>query len=857
MFRANRAGWAYVPILVALLLSSFSSTAQLSQPDDVKISRVDIKHAGPVSISEEIIRANIRARAGDNYRAVTVDDDIRSLFSTRHFYDVRVTRERAEDGGMILTYVVQANPRLTDININGNAKLKTSDIKKKITSKIGESLDERKLFTDSRAIEELYQKKGYPRTEVKATSSVDEANGRGTVTFEIKESPKIKIERVEFVGASKVEQDKLRKLLKGTRRHWMWSWLTRGGFFRDDKFEEDKERLTSFYRERGYIDFDIKDVEIVNPTPRSMIVRIHLFEGRQYKVGQVTFEGTTMIPTNAVSADFKPGRAPKDPTERARWQEAAVLNRGFKMKQGDTFTTKGLSQNTEAVENFYDARGHIDVARGGNLRARRIPNVETGTMDINYQVDEGQKSLVEKIEIRGNTKTKDKVIRRELALYPGETFDMTRVKISKRRLEGLDYFSKVEAEPEATDAPGRKNLLVTVEEQDTSKFSFGAGFSSIDQLVAYTEVTMGNFDLFHPPTFNGGGQKFRAAIQLGTKRQDYVLAWTEPWFMDRKLRLDTELYHKRANYQSVGNLYDEVRTGVRAGLSKSLPRPVVLEQLMGAGELIGSVYYNIENAGILLNDDLHGNILVPGGAPGGGPFGGVGTLSPQNVPSAILDENGYTILSKIGSSLAYDTRNDTRLPNGGQVTTASAEIASSYLGGKRDFYKLELESSWFFPGLAKGHVLELGARSGVVDGLDGDSVPFYERFYLGGLQSLRGFRYRGISPREFDPNSGTFFSEPVGGGSYWAAYGEYSIPVFDTEGGAGVRLAAFYDVGSVGEQAYNFNVSEYSSNWGLGIRLNIPRLGPLRIDYGIPIKHDEFNRGSGRIQFSVGWQRPF
>ena len=837
------------------LIFGFNASAQTS--DETKISRVDIKHLGQFSISEEIIRANIRSRAGDIYRPVTVDDDIRSLYSTHHFYDVRVTKEQAEDGGMVLTFVIQPNPRLTDIKITGNSKIKESELKKKITSKIGEALDERKLFTDSRAIEELYQKKGYPRTEVNAKSSVDESAGRGTVTFEVKESPKIKIARVEFVGAKDFDQSKLRKQLKGTKRHWMWSWLTRSGIFKDDKFEEDKERLTAFYREKGYIDFDIQEVEFVNLTPRSMVVRLHIFEGSQYKVGTVTFEGTTMFPTNAVSPDFKPGRAPKDRDERARWQESAVLNRSFKMKQGDIFTLKGLSQDTEAVGNFYDARGHIDVARGGDLHAKRIPNTETGTMDIKYQVDEGQKSLVEKIEIRGNTRTKDKVIRRELALYPGETFDMTRVKISESRLRGLDYFSKVEAQPEATEAPGRKNLLVSVEEQETGKFSFGAGFSSIDQLVAYTEVTMGNFDIFHPPTFTGGGQKFRAALQLGTQRQDYVLEFTEPWFLDRKLSFGTQLYHRRLNYQSVGNLYDEVRTGVRLTLSKSLPRPVFLENLLGTGELIGGIYYNIENAGILLNSGLHKNILVPGADPGGGEFGSIGTLSPQNAPNALLDENGYTILSKFGTSIAYDTRNNTKLPDGGQRTSLTAELTSSYLGGKRDFYKLELESAWFFPGLAKGHVIELGLRGGVVEGLDGDKVPFYERFYLGGLQSLRGFRYRGISPREFNPNTGGYFSEPIGGGSYWTGYGEYSIPVFDTEGGAGLRLATFYDIGSVGEEAYDFNTSEYSSNWGFGIRLNIPRLGPLRIDYGIPIKHDVFNKGSGRIQFSVGWTRPF
>ncbi len=166
------------------------------------------------------------------------------------------------------------------------------------------------------------------------------------------------------------------------------------------------------------------------------------------------------------------------------------------------------------------------MQRGQTLQAVRIPNVDTGTIDLEFQIDEGEKSYVEQINIRGNIKTKDKVIRRELAIAPGEVFDMVRVKISKQRLEGLDYFDKVDLQPEPTDPPiaGRKNLDVDVEEQDTGKFTLGAGFSSVDSLVGFAEITQGNFDLFHPPYFTGGGQKLRLFVQLGTQRQDYELS---------------------------------------------------------------------------------------------------------------------------------------------------------------------------------------------------------------------------------------------------------------------------------------------------------------------------------------------
>lgn len=821
------------------------ATSVWAQEDLPKISRIEIKFAGPASVSEEIIRSNIRSRVGEPYRAITVDDDIHSLYSTDLFYNIRVTKDRADDGGVVVTYVVQANPRLMEVKLVGNSKIKDRDIKKKITSKVGESLDERKLFTDAQEIQKLYQKKGYSGTVVKYALAIDEGGGRGTATFNITESPKVKIIDYEFVGVEAFKQSELRKAMLGWWRK-NFAWMVGYGKFQEDKFEASEDLLKEFYRDKGYIDFDLQKVEYVNETPTRLIIRLHVFEGRQYRVGKVGFEGTTMLPTQAVNPDFKPGKPPKVAGEQKAWAEALTLNRSFKMKEGDVFSMKGLAKDTEALENFYDARGHIDVARGGNLRAKRIPNTDTGTMDLQYQVDEGQKSFVEKIEIRGNIKTKDKVIRRELALSPGETFDMTRVKISKRRLEGLEYFSKVDARPEDTEIPNRKNLQVNVEEQRTGKMSFGAGFSSIDSLVAFVEVTQGNFDLFHPPNFTGGGQKFRAQIQVGTERQDYVLSLTEPWFLDQKLSLGTELYHRRMNFQSIGNLYDEVRSGMRVTLSKALPRPVILDSIFGPGDLIGGVYYGIENAGILLNSDLHGPIVVNSPNP---PF--LPQQVPANTPSALLNEDGYSLLTKLGTSLAYDTRNDTRLPNGGQRTEFTAELTSKYFGGERDFYKLELQSAWYFPGLAKGHVLEIGGRGGVVEGLEGDTVPFYERYYLGGLYSLRGFRYRAISPREAG------FAEPVGGSSYWFGSAEYSIPVIESEGGAGLRLAAFYDIGSVGVFPYSFNASDYSDNWGIGFRLNIPQLGPLRIDYGVPIHHDSYSAGKGKIQFGVGWQRPF
>jgi outer membrane protein insertion porin family len=693
---------------------------------------------------------------------------------------------------------------LTSINFQGNKKFKNEKLLKKISSRVGEPLDERKLFTDTQTIREMYQKAGYPGTEVKYVPTIDESNGRGSATFEITEGRKIKIEAVEFVEAQAFSQRKLGRSIK-TRKKWIFTGLSKRGIFKEEQFEDDRELLAQFYRNHGYIDFEIKDVKFEYPSPNRMIIRIFVYEGRQYKVGAVTFEGTTMFPTNTIQENFK-------------------------LKPGEVFVPSQLGKDIGRVEDFYGSKGYIDVTTSSgsppNLRVRRVPNTETGTIDLHYKVSEGGKSYVEKIEIRGNTKTKDRVIRRELAVSPGETFDMVRVKVSQRRLEGLQYFSKVDLRPEPTDVVDRKNLVVSVEEKNTGNLSFGAGFSSVDSIVGFVELSQGNFDLFHPPTFTGAGQKFRLRVQLGTERQDYVLTFIEPWFLGRKLSLGMEAYYRDLNFQSTEDLYDETRAGVKMSLTRAL----------WTDFLIGTVSYTIENVGIHLDNSSN---------------------SVAQTPPTIAESEGYSLLSRLGVSLAYDTRNSTKLPDGGQRTELFAEAVGGPLGGEEDFYKLEFKTAWYFRPYFKGHVIELSARTGVAGGINGSSVPFYERWYLGGVYSLRGFDYRAISPRDPNTNNASgFYDEPVGGNTYWFGCAEYSVPIFQTETGVGVRFAVFYDVGSVTLDSFDYQIDDYSDNWGLGLHLDLP-IGPLVLEYGFPIHHDQFSDGDGKFQFRVGYTREF
>jgi outer membrane protein insertion porin family len=772
-------------ILLALLIYWLPNVSAQTLP---KVQQIEIKHVGPPAASEELVKANIRVKVGDPYTRTTVDDDVRNLYTTGYFYNIRVSEDQV-DGGVKLTYVLQGKLLLTDIRFEGNDKLSTAKLKKKVTSKVGEPLDERKLFSDTQAILKQYQTSGYQKTTVKYTFvNVNEAAGRAAIVFEIVEAPKVKIADINFEGAQAFPEKRLAKAIK-TRRRWAFSWITGSGVLKEDQFEDDKEKLAEFYRNEGYIDFEIKDVKFDYVSENKLNINFVLFEGKQYKVGNVSVKGNSLFPT-------------EDLTQK------------LKMTSGATFTPKGYNKDIEALQDYYTSRGYIDA----RVIPIKSPNVETGNMDVVYQVEEKDKSFIEKIEIKGNTKTKDKVIRRELAVSPGEVFDMVRVRLSKERLEGTRFFEKVDTQIEDTDVPSRKNLIVGVEEsQKTGNFSLGAGFSTVDSVVGFAEVSQGNFDIGNPPYFTGGGQKFRLRVSLGTQRQDYVMSFVEPWFLNRKLAFGVDLYHRELKFQS--DLYDEVQTGGKLSLTRAL----------GSDFLIGSVSYTFENVGIKNVDPV--------------------LASPE-----LQAEAGNILMSRIGASLAWDTRGGGNLPNRGQRTELLTEFSNGPLGGDKEgqFYKMELRSSRYFKGFFDGHVIELGARLGVVESYGGNPrVPLFYRYFLGGPGSLRGFKYAHVGPRDS-------FNEPIGGETSWAGSIEYSLPTIER-----LRLAVFYDIGNVYSDSFSLNprkdVGEvlYSDNWGVGIRLDIPQLGPLRLDYGFPIQHDSRASGSGRFQFSVGFTRDF
>jgi len=473
----------------------------------------------------------------------------------------------------------------------------------------------------------------------------------------------------------------------------------------------------------------------------------------------------------------------------------------LKQTTGTLFAPSKIDKDVTALEDAYGKDGYIET----RAQLVRKPNLTTGAIDVEYRIKESEKFYVESIRVEGNTKTKSIVIIRELALGPGEVFDSVRMKISKQILENTRFFEEVSVTPETTTIPGRKNLKIAVKEGRTGNLTFGAGFSSLERAVIFAELTQSNFDLFNRRSvFQGDGQKFRLRLQLGSRSSEAVLSFEEPWLFEQRLALGFSIFRSESDYNS--SYYQEIRTGAEVYLRKRL------------FELVeGRLSYGYEIVDI--------KDVEPG----------YQFLYPEET----------TALSKIGFQLLRDTRDKLVNTTRGSRLEVNTEVTSSAFGGDADYYKLEAKGSKFIPLFdTQNQVLSVIGRTGVLDAFgDTKQVPFYDRFYLGGPYTLRGFEYRDVGPRQT-----TVFGNavPTGGNTYGFLSLEYSLDIVEP-----LRFAFFYDAGFVNRSSYDFSPSRYNDNFGFGLRLLIAG-APLSLDYGIPITADLDNDQGGQFNFSFG-----
>lgn len=749
--------------------------AQQQQPPPAQIGKLTVKFVGVSNVSEQVVRANMSLREGTPLDESLIDRDIRSLYRTGLFEFIEVKREELSDTAVNLVFEVTPKYRVLDVRFEGNKAYKERRLRRELKTLQNGPLDERQVKEDSEKIYEYYQKNGFNQAQVSYTIDRNRSTGFGTVTFKIREGAKVKISSIRFVGNDNIKARRLRKEME-TKKWHPFSWITGGGRFKDDEFDEDLEKLRDYYREEGYLDVEIAEDKVTfdYPSASKLVITIRVEEGRKYRVGDITFKGNKIHP-------------------------ARLLGLVVRQRKGTTFVPSKLDKDVENLEDFYGRSGHLDT----RVRLNRKPNLQTGDIDVEYEITESEKFQVESVNIEGNAKTKSIVILRELVLGPGDVFDSVRMKISKARLENTRFFDDVNVTPESTNIPGRRNLRVAVKEARTGNLTFGAGFSSLERAVVFAEITQSNFDLFNRKSFfQGDGQKFRLRLQLGSESSEVVLAFEEPWLFERELALGFQLFRTTSDYQS--SYYEEIRTGGQIYLRKRL-----------FGLVEGTATYTYEIVDI---DNVD-----------------------ASAPAVIRGLAGQTSVSKAGFALLRDTRDKIINTTRGNRVELITEVAGGPLGGDVDYYRLEFRGSQFYPVFEfQDQVLALIARGGVVQDFgDSTDVPFYDRYFLGGPQTLRGFEYREVGPKDS-------FGEPLGGKSYGFFSAEYSFDIVKP-----IRFAVFYDGGFVNRGAYDFSPGNWNDNFGFGLRLFVAG-APLSLDFGIPLTGDRFNKKGSQFNFSFG-----
>jgi outer membrane protein insertion porin family len=563
-----------------------------------------------------------------------------------------------------------------------------------------------------------------------------------------------------------------------TKKWWMFSWLTGTGRFKDDEFEDDLDKLRDYYREHGYLDVEIapEKIEYNYYKPGELVIVIPITEGRQYHVGEVTVTGNKLYPS-------------------------ALLRRVLRERTGSIFVPSKLDKDTETLEDFYGRDGYLDT----RAHLVRKPNLTTGNIDIAYEIEESEKFNVETIHIEGNTKTKSTVILRELALGPGDVFNSGRMKISKLRLENTRFFDSVDASPEQTNLPGRRNLKIAVREGRTGNLTFGAGFSSLEKATLFAELSQSNFDLFNSHSvFQGDGQKFRLRLQIGSQSSEAIMSFEEPYLFQKQLALGFSLYRTSSDYTS--SFYQEIRTGAEVYLRKMLIPQLAIESRLS---------YTFEIVDIS-NVDPSASAIIQSLA-------------------------GDTTVSKVSLQLLRDTRDMIVNTTHGNRAEFDTTLAGGPFAGDESYYSAEFRGSQFFPVFdTQTQVLGLIGRLGVIQNYGSSkTVPYYDRWFLGGPYTLRGFEYNDVSPRD---NLG----EPIGGKSYGMFSAEYSVDIVSP-----IRFVVFYDAGFVNSGAYDFTPGKYNDDFGIGLRLSVAG-SPLSLDFGIPITGDSTNKKGNQFNFSFG-----
>ena len=763
---------------LALMLLAQPAVAQ--DLEGKTISQVTIRYRGEKTVNEDVLRNQLRSKAGAPYRAENLDKDITALYESGLVDDVRFLAEPSGDSINLIAEVT-TRPLRGGIGFIGNTIFSDQKLAKETKLKGTGVMSDAEILEARRNIEKYYKGYGYPDTTVSHRIQATGQSGLADLIFIINEGTKSEVRKIRFEGNNAFTDPELRKEMKVKEKGW-FSWLTKSGRFEADQLDTDLDAVLDYYRSKGYLRANSPGMrrEPVKDGRVDLIIPIN--EGEKYTVAGVGFGKMTV---------FKPEE----------------LQPALTLTGENPYNSKKMREDIKMIRSYYGSRGYADAAVSPDIR-----DAGPNRVNIIYRIDEGSRFKVGRVNIAGNTKTKDKVIRREIPLKPGDMFNSVELETTKARLEGLQYFSEVQANGSPAGS-GYRDIDVLVEEKATGSVGVGLGFSSIDSVVGFLTLEQSNFDLFNPWNFTGGGQRFATNLRLGSKRSEASISLTEPWFLDQQLALGGELFYKQSTYFS--DYYDQTNAGGALSLRKPLGNKASIK-----GE------YRLENVNIDSEVDAND-------------YGGQGNLS------QLSEENigGDYLRSALGVNYVYDNRDSSIQPRNGHKFDAGLTYAG--LGGDVDTINLSLQGQKYW-NLKWDSIFSLNGEVAFVDSIGGDEIPIFERMFLGGGRTLRGFEFRDVGPRDTG-----YTNEVYGGNSLGYITAEYTIPIIES-----IRAAVFSDSGFVNADSWDPNPSDLYTDVGVGVRIKLPISPmPLALDYAFPVStpDDEADKG-GQFNFYLNYQ---
>lgn len=735
---------------VGLFIFSLIFCFVVSAYADESVKVKDVRVTGNERIESDAILRVIQSKPGNIYDPALLSEDLKAIYAMGYFDDIQVKVEKESDGNIVI-FEIKEKPTIREIDITGNTVFDTEKIKGNIDITSGSILNIFKVQKNIKTIESMYKEKNYH--QVKITYKIEPLeHNQADLKFIIEEGEKVRIKEIRFDGNNAFDAKKLKKVME-TKEKGFFSWLTSSGDLNMDTLHQDIMKLTSFYQDKGYADARIGDPEITYKD-KWIYILIKVNEGDKYKMGSVDVDGDFVLPKDELISKLT-------------------------CKKEVLFNRDAIRQDMLALSDVYADKGYA--------RAEVIPEVLKNDkeliINIVFHVKKNLPVYFEKIVIQGNTKTRDKVIRRELQVYEGELYDGSALKESIKNLNRLDFFEDVNVKTLNGNSDDQMILQLQVKEKPTGTFSFGGGYSGVDKLYAMVGVSERNF--------LGRGQDIEAKVQAGSVSKQYSVSFTEPWLFDIPLSATASGYRWEQQY-------DEYDRDSKGG-TLQFGYPIFKHTR-------GYIQYAYDSSYI-------SNVTT--------------SASPY------ISEGTYTE-SSVSYSTVYDSRNRMFNPTEGSSDKVTAQYAG--LGGNVGFTKLTAETGWYYP-LFWSTVGFLHAESGYV--WENKFLPDYERFYLGGIYSLRGFDWRSVSPVNAD-------GIKIGGDRFVQFNAEYLFPIIKDAGFMGVL---FYDTGNAFAGG-PLKLDDLRESAGFGIRWYSP-LGPLRLERGIILDRQP-GEGTGRWEFSVG-----